>query len=324
MRNASKLRLLRTALVSIGLAAWAVENAHAQEFPTRPIKMVLATGPGTISDLIARTVSTKMSESLGQPIVLDHRPGAGNVVGFEFAAKQAPNGYTILLLTVSQLALMPVTVKDLRFDAMRDLPPFIGLAEGRSFLIANAKFAPKSFHEMVEYAKANPGKVRYSSVGASVQLPVEAIRDRHGLNMLHVPYSKPQEGYLAIATGEVDMGIVSEANVISFGERIRILALSGAQRSPKYPNAPTFTEVGFPLLQGFKFSLNAPRGVPQPILNKLSSAASYSLKQADIIAQLRKLDLDIVGQPADEATKELAALGKFFGELASKIGMKPQ
>lgn len=310
--------------LSVGLVFFLAGASQGQDFPARPVKMVLATAPGSNSDLIARAFIPKMSENLGQPVVLDYRVGGGNIIGFEYAAKQVPDGYSILLLTVSQLALMPATVKDLKFDALRDLPPFIGLVEGRAFLVANAKLSARSFQEMVEYAKANPGKLSYASAGASLRLPIEAIKEKFGLDILHVPYSKSPEGYLAIATGEVQMGMVTEGSVVAFGDRIKVLALSGAQRAAKYPSIPTFAEVGFPLLQGFTYSLNAPRGTPQPVLNKLASAASGALKHPEVTSQLRKLDLDILDQPADEAIKNLADLARFFGELAPKVGIKPQ
>lgn len=299
-------------------------TATAQDFPTKPIKLVVPTAVGSTTDLIARSLIPEMSKYLRQSIVPDYKVGAGNIIGFEYAAKQAPDGYTMLIITVSQLALAPVTVKDLRFDALKDLPPVIGFGESRAYLSAPVRLPVKTFQEFVQYAKSNPGKLSFFSAGASQQLPIEAIKQRLGLDILHVPYKASTAGHLAIATGEVDLGMSNEASIIAFGGKLKILAVSGAKRQPKFPDVPTFAEIGFPEIPGYSYSLNVPRGTPGHVVEKLYLAASQASRNPEVITQMNNLQIEMVDQRPEVAARDLAAMGKYFAELAPKVGMLPQ
>ena len=296
----------------------------AQDYPTKPIKVVIPNAPGTVADLMLRIMGPEMSKHLGQPIIVENKPGANQLIGYDYVAKQPPDGYTLVTVSVGTLAMMPMLVKDLRFDPLKDLPPIFGFMQGRLYLATSSEHPWKSFDELVAYAKANPGKLNYGSNSAATRVPTEMVLQQRGVSAVHIPYPSSAAYNKAMASGELHMGILGPGDVATLGERIRILAVTGSKRSALHRNVPTFAELGFPQIPGAIFSLNGPAGLPPQVASKLFHAASQALLEPSVQAQFAKLHADIEIETSDVASKRLASVAKVYGDVIQKVGLKPE
>lgn len=317
--------MLRFILSMATLAALLSTNAGAQEFPSKPIRYIVPYSPGTGQDIIARVLAPEMSKTLGQALVVENRTGANTLIGYEYVAKQVPaDGYTIAAVLVTDLATLPVTAKELRFDPVKDLPPIIGLAEGR-FVIGSASDQPwKSFAEMVTNIRANPGKLNYGSASVIGRLSMEAVLRDAELNVVFVPYANGAAYVKALITGEVQMGFIAAVAAKTQGDKYRVLAITGEQRDPAMGNVPTFSELGYPQLRGLSHSINAPAGIPKVAFDKLYAAAAKALKEPEVRTRLSNLQLEIAEQSPELATKRFADEARYLADVARKAGIQPQ
>ena len=327
--RASLKRTARMALAALAaLAAACLFGAavvHAQDYPTKPIRYVVPNTPGVIVDIVARVMAAEMTKTLGQPMVVENKPGGNYVVGFEYVAKQAPaDGYTVVSVLVPSMAILPVTARGLSFDPLRDLPPVIGIAEGKYVFGVGAAQPWKTLAELAAAAKAAPGKFNFGESSPPVYLLAELLLSGVGASVTHIPYSSGG-GYLgALIAGEVQMGFVGEGSAIGFGEKFRVLGVTGTNRSPAYPNVPTFRELGHPSIPGLSLSLNVRAGTPKAATDRLAAAAQKALQTPEVKAQFAKLQLEVTGQSADVAAKALADEAKMYSDVAARIGFKPQ
>ncbi len=313
------------------LAVWCIAfmlgagPAMAQSYPAKPIRYIVPYGPGATLDTVARTMAPEMSKVLGQPVIVENKPGANAIIGLEFVAKQSPaDGYTVTIAAVAGLATLPLTVKNLRFDPLLDLPPVIGLVEGAYVLGTSAKHSWRNFEEFAANAKANPGKLNYGASSTAVRLLSEALIRAAGLNIVYIPYKEGGAYIASVAGGEVQMGFMSEGSAIGLGERFRALAVTGAARRPSFPAAPTFAELGHPQLRGVAYSLNVAAGTPKAIIDRLNAAATQALAQPGVKAQYAKMRLTIVGDSPEAAAKFLADLAKTYADIARSAGIEAQ
>lgn len=316
----------RFVLLSVAVAAGLFSaGAAPQDFPSKPIRIIAPNTPGNITDLIARIVAPEMTKSLGQPFIVEYKPGAGGVIGYEYVAKQVPaDGYTILMGCVPCLAILPATVKDLRFDPLTDIPAVIGLANTRIFFATPSTMPWKNINEMVAYVKANPGKLNFGSSAVITRLYTEAVLKQFNLSVLHVPYPATGPFVQALSTGEVHMGFVGDTTVVGMGDKLRILAVSGEQRQAPYLDIPIFSELNLPL-QSVWYTFNVRAGTPRPVLDRLYASASAALRQPDVKAQIAKLRLDVLeGGTPELAANRLAEQGKLYSEIARGIGIRAE
>ena len=313
------------ALGAATLTALPATDVAAQEYPSRPIRYIVPNTPGVIVDIVARVMAAEMSKTLGQPMVVENKPGGNYVVGFEHVAKQAPaDGYTVVSVLVPSMAILPVTAKNLAFDPLKDLPPVIGVAEGRYVFGVGANQPWKTMAELAAAAKAAPGKFNFGESSPPVYLLAEFLLSGLGVNVTHIPYSSGG-GYLnALISGEVQMGFVGEGSAIGFGEKFRVLGVTGANRSPAYPNVPTFRELGHPAIPGLSLSINVRAGTPKAATDRLFASAQKALQSPEVKAQFAKLQLEVTGVPGDAAAKALADEAKMYSDVASRIGFKAQ
>ena len=305
--------------------AFGFGTAHAQAYPDRPIRMIVANTPGTVADTLGRLMAAEMSKTLGQPIVVENKPGASAIIGLEYVVNQKPpDGYLLVSTAVSALASLPVTVKELRFDPLKDLPPFIGLVEG-PYVFGSPTAAPwKDFGEFVAYAKDHPRQLNYGAPAPTVQLPIEALIRAIGLDIVHVPYKGGGPYMQAIIANEVQMGLIPESAARTFGERFRPLAVTGDQRLAAFPQVPTFKELGYPQIRGLAYSLNVPANAPKAAVDKLHAAASRALHDPEVKARIEKMGFSVTDQPPEVASKALAEEARFLADVARKIGLEPQ
>jgi tripartite-type tricarboxylate transporter receptor subunit TctC len=266
-----------------------------------------------------------MPKTLGQPVVVENKPGAAEVVGYEFVAKQVPaDGYTIALGTVSSLALMPVIMKELRFDPLKDLPPIIGLTEGRLILTTPINAPWKSFKEMLERVKAAPGKYNFGAGTPSSRFPMLIAMQQLGMDIVFIPYSTGGPYVQGLLAGDVQMGFLGMNSGIVYKDKLRVLAVTGTERRAPYQDVPTFMEVGLPQIHGLSHMLNVPVGTPRVAIDKLHASAIQAAKLPAVQSQLEKLGLDVRIRSADEANKYMQDEARSYVESAKRAGIRPE
>ena len=310
------IRLLLAASLCLGGALLRADPAAAQAYPDRPIKVIVPFPAGGPTDGMARIIADRLGTVLGQSIVIENKGGgAGGSIGAKFVAASDPDGYTILITPGGSLTTGPAVHKNIGYDPVKVFVPVAQLIETPLVVSVHPSLPVKTMAELVTYAKANPGKVSWGSQGFGVapHLLIELFKLETGVNVVHVPYRGTAPMLSAILAGEVQ--VVADPMTTSLvhieAEKLRAIAIAGAERTPKLPNVPTVVEAGFPKLQSpFWLGVVAPAGTPQPIIEKLNTAFRESLKPADTRALLAKLGADIkIGTPqafGDMLAKELA------------------
>ena len=302
--------------------------ASAQDFPSRPIRIVVAQAPGGINDILARIMAPAMARSLGQPVLVENRPGAGGLVGAEYVAKQMPaDGYTLAFGNPSY-ATFQAFVKEMRFDVSRDLPPITILAEGVALLMAGNGVPFSGFSEMETYARSNPGRLNMGVPGVQSQpsLHTEAINQKRGVRISVIPYKGSGEINPALISNQIQLAWYSEGQAITdvAAHGLKVLAVTGERRIQAFPNVPTFVELGIPEVLGFWLSLHARGETPKPIVDKLYGAVAVALQQADVRELFQKNRLYAVGATPEASAKRLAEITRVYTELAKKAGIEPQ
>jgi tripartite-type tricarboxylate transporter receptor subunit TctC len=315
---------IRRRLIALAVVLLAIAPAVAQDFPSKPIRFIVPSTPGSSVDIVGRVMAPEMTKLLGQAIVVENRPGAANLIGFEYVASQVPkDGYTLAVASTNSLAILPLTVKDMRFDPVQDLPPLIGVGESRLLFGSAPQLPWKNFAELIAYGKANPGKLNHGASASISRLPTEIILRTHGIQSVYINYPTVGPYVTALRTADVHVGVFSDAQYVSLGDKFRILAVTGERRHADLPDVPTFKEVGFPQVGGQKFSLHAPLGVPSSVLAKLQAAAAKTLALAEVKAQLAKIGIEVANEGPELAAKGFADIAKLYTSIAKDIGYKP-
>ena len=298
---------VRAAVGFLAACLIAPGSALGQTYPTKTIRVVVGSVPGGSQDIVARGVSPEMAKNLGQPVIVDNRPGDGGNIAFEHVAKQAAaDGYTLAVSTSPVLATAPLLNKELRYDPWTDLPPFAGLAESRYTMISGSSYPWKTLKELVAYSEANPGKVNYGYTSMFTLLLLNVISPNIYSNSVKVPYSGSTAYLRAVMSQEVHSAILLEADTPAGSDKIRILALSGDNRSVKFPDVPTFAELGFPKVPNALLLMNVRAGTPRPIVDRLSTAATRAVQNPELRAAWAKTQLEPVSYTPDEAVARLA------------------
>lgn len=318
---------VRHALSLLGAAVLGVctVGAAAQDYPNRPVRLVVANSPGAFADLVARLVGPELAKQLNQPVVVENRPGAANLIGYEYVAKRVPaDGYTLVAAVASELATYPVTVKELNFDPVRDLPAIVGIAESRLVMGSGAAQPWQNFQELVTYAKANPGKLNAASSAALTRLLTAAVVQRLGLDVVDVPYNGGGPMFQSLLAGQSHFGFVGESTAIPNAEKFRVLAATGKSRRPPFMNVPTFAELGVPQIPGLFLSLNGPVGIPKPIIERIGSSTQKVLLQPEMKERFGKLSLTVVEDPPETAAARVPEEARLYAEIAKNAGMQPK
>jgi tripartite-type tricarboxylate transporter receptor subunit TctC len=308
-------------LLAAGAATFAVLSApmaHAQAYPTKPIKIITPVPPGGPSDIVARLYGQKLTEKWGQPVIIENRPGGNGVIAAELAAKSAPDGYTLFQTIDFVLTMNQAMYAHLLYDPVKSFAPVSLLTTQVSQISTNPKFPAKSLKDVVEYAKANPGKINfgYSVINGLVLL--EQFKAMAGIEVTNVPYKGASAIIPALLAGDIDMDvseIPTHAPHIKAG-RMRGLATTGPSRSATLPDVPTVAEAGYPGLDGtFWFGLVAPAGTPKAIVDKLNAELNTILRLPEIRERLAASGMD----SAPSTPEQFAALIKADSEKWSKV-----
>ena len=292
--------------------------AQAQAFPTRPITLVVPFAAGGSTDIVARIVGQKMSEILGQTVVIENRAGAGGSVGGTAVAKSAPDGYTILMGTISTHAINPAVLKNPQTDPVKDFAPIALLVDVPSVLVVTNDFPAKNVKEVIEVLKANPEKYSYASSGVATpqHLGGELFKTMTGTKMQHIPYRGGGPALQDVVSGKVAMifdNLPSSAEMIRAG-KVRAIGITVLKRSPAFPDMPTIDESGLPGFVNYSWNaLFAPANTPKDVIAKLNAAANKAVKDPVVEKKLADLSAVAVGSTPEElgehVKKELAKWG---------------
>jgi tripartite-type tricarboxylate transporter receptor subunit TctC len=292
-------------ILAVVLLALPLDDAMAQAYPARPVHVIIPWPPGGLVDVLGRVVAEKLQASLGQPFIIENRPGAGGVIGADLAAKAAPDGYT-LLLTTSALNMNAALPSKLPFDVLKDFDPIVVAATAPSILVVRPDLPVHNVRELIALAKAQPGKLTYASAGngTPAHLSAELFKTMTGTDMLHVPYKGAPPAMVDQLAGRVDFHFANATVALPYVKagRIRALAVTSATRSPLVPDIPTMAEAGVP---GFEASqwigFLAPHGTPPDVIERVATAVDQALAHEDVKAALAKQGMDVDGKSTPQA-----------------------
>ena len=305
---AQRVLMIAGAIVGASLLIGAmVAPLGAQSYPNKPIRLIVRFPPGGGDDTTARIIGPKLAERLGQPVVIENRPGAGGNVGTEFAAKSRPDGYTIVLVSPS-LSTSPSLYKKLNYDPVKDLAPIALAAQNHYAVLVRPSLPVNSLKEFVEYAKANPGKLNYGSsgIGAATHLACELLAILAKINIVHVAYKGAGDALIALMGGEVDMQILGPSVVLPQIQagKVRALAVLSSERLPSLPNVPTAKEAGIDNYEvTIWYGILAPAGTPRDIINRLNAEWTKSAKTPETIDMMNKIGLEPLSSTPEEYSK---------------------
>ncbi|MBI1736420.1 MAG: tripartite tricarboxylate transporter substrate binding protein [Candidatus Rokubacteria bacterium] len=298
----------------------------AQTYPAKPVRLIVPFAPGGSNDIMARLVGQKLGERLGQPFVVDNRPGASGIIGTDAAAKAAPDGYTVLMMSLT-LAVNPSLYAKLPYDTEKDLLPVSLVASAPLMLVVNPSIPARTLPEFLAYARANPDKLNFGSGGAGTtpHLAGEMVKSMAGLKVTHVPYKGGGPALADLVGGQIQFMLENIPSTLPFvkGGRLRALAVTGAKRSPLVPDLPTLDEAG---LKGFEIvgwnGLFVPAGTPPPLVAKLHTETVKVLALPDVKERLATLGADGVGSSPEEFTAFVRAELRKWAKVVKEAGIK--
>jgi tripartite-type tricarboxylate transporter receptor subunit TctC len=313
--------------VLVASAALAAAPALAQSWPTRPVRVIVPYPPGGGNDNLARIFAQKLGERLGQPFVVENKPGAGTLIGSEAAAKSAPDGHTLLLSSIVTHALAPALYPKIPYDPLRDFVAVTTLAVAPTVLVVNPAFPAKSVQEIVTLARANPGKYTFPSGGngTTPHISGEIFKAMTGTDLLHVPYKGGGPALADLIGGQVNMMFDTAASAMPHvrSGKLRAIAIATPKRHPEFPDVPTFAEQGLPDYSiNSWYSLHAPAGTPRDVVNRLHAEVVEVLKMPDVVERLKTLNADPGGMPPAEFDAFVRAELQRYGDVIRKAGIK--
>jgi tripartite-type tricarboxylate transporter receptor subunit TctC len=322
MTTAQNLKSL--AVLAVLAAAFA---AQAQPYPTKAVKIIAPFAPGGGSDFIARAVAQKLSQRLGQPVIVDNRPGAGGNIGTEQGIKSAPDGYTLTLVAASY-SVNPALYK-LTFDPVNDMVPVIQLSQGPYIVAVHPSVPVNTLKELIEYAKKNPEKLSYASsgLGGHVHLATAVMADMAGSKMAHIPYKGSGPALSDTIAGNTQVILGSVATTLQYVKsgRLRALAVTTATRNSALPDVPTVAEAGVPGYQVLAWhGLIAPKGTPKAIVEQLNKEANAVLTSKEVIDMLSTDGLTPAGGPPENLVKLIVGDISRWKDIVAKSGIKAE
>jgi len=315
-------------VISAVLALAAINPALAQRgYPDRPIKLVVGFPPGTAADIIARIVAPKLGDGLGQPIVVDNKPGAGSNIGAELVARAAPDGYTLLMATNSTHSANPFLFKSLSYDPVRDFAPVARAGSYVFMLVVNKDLPAKTLGELVAYAKANPGKLTYASGNTTGIVAGETLKNRAGIDVLQVPYKSTPPALNDVIGGRVSMMFIDLAPGLEHvrAGTLRALAVTTKERSALLPDLPSLHEAGIPGYDVTSWAgLFAPAGTPGEIVTHLNDEVRKIIADPDAKAKIAVTGFDAFSGPPETLAAFVQSELATWGKLIKDAGIEPQ
>jgi tripartite-type tricarboxylate transporter receptor subunit TctC len=316
--------------VLVGLLLMAVAaQANAQSFPNRPIRLIVPLAPGGAADIVGRLLQAPLERALGQPIIIENKPGASGTLGTDMVAKSPPDGHTLGLSMATQTTVNPAVTTSMPYDTEKDLSPVILIGKNPMMFLINADVPARTIGEFVALAKANPDKFNYASPGAASQahLVVAMWSKLAGIQIQHVPYKGGSPAILSAVAGETQLTVMSSllaAPHVASG-KLRALATGNLTRDPQFPDVPTMAELGYPDVEAVTWvGLYAPAGTPREIVARLNSEIARIVRQPEIKAKLDQQGLLLAAGPPEELGKLIAVEIKRWTAVArdNNIGVE--
>ena len=323
--------MIRRAFVVALLLACALPGPGLAQapWPTKPVRIVVAYPPGGSTDIAARLLAERLGKALGQQVIVDNRGGAGGTIGALSVVRADPDGYTLLLAASPEVSIAPTTMKSMSYDPVKDLQPITLVGQVPFFLVANPQFPPNTLGELIAYAKANPGKVNYSSYGnnTSNHLVGELFKATAGIDTVHVPYKGSGPSIIDLIAGQVQYTFDTPAatlNQVRAG-KLKAIAVATPERLANAPGVPTMAESGLPgFIGGTWFGLLAPARTPKPIIDRLHAETAALLNGPELRRAFEERDIIPGGNTPEEFGRFIAAEVGKWKTLAARIGLQPE
>jgi tripartite-type tricarboxylate transporter receptor subunit TctC len=294
---------LRTALCATLACALFAPVLAQETFPGKPVRIIVGFAAGGGNDIIVRVLAPKMSEGLGQPVIIENKPGAQNIIAAEYVAKAAPDGYTLLMGPSGAMTMNPAIYSKLPYSPLRDFIPISMIGDFPLLLVVSDTLPVKSVKELIDYARANPAAVNYSASAAPFQLAAELFNQKTGTKFAYIPYKSSGESVNAVMSGQVTITITDPPPVIGpiKGGRVRALAVTASKRDPAWPEVPTLAEAGGPDVEIRLFTgFHAPAGTPRAIVDRLQQEVARVVKIPEIRERLDQMAIVPSGNTSEE------------------------
>jgi len=322
-RSIMRASAIALCLIGAGIAA----TVHAQSsYPNKPIRLVSPYAPGGGTDILARLIGQKLSEAIGQPVVVENRPGAGGTIGTEIVSKTAPDGYTIMIASPSPIVVAPHLQKKLGYDPLKDLAPITMIAVVPAVLIVHPSLPVRSVKELVALAKARPGQLTFSSSGngGTGHLAGEMLKSMTGTDMLHVPYKGTGPATTAVLSGEVSLSFGNIMSTLPYvkSARLRGIAVTTPARSPVLPDVPAVAETLPGYSAGPWYGVLAPAGLSAPVAERLHQEIVKILRSPEVGKVLKSEGADPVGNTPAEFATQLRAETERWGRVVQQTKMR--
>jgi tripartite-type tricarboxylate transporter receptor subunit TctC len=306
----------------LGLAAGA---AQAQSYPDKPIRIIVGYAAGGGNDIIVRVMQPEMQRGLGQPVIIENKPGAQSIIAAETVARSAPDGYTLLMGPSGPMTINPATYSKLPYDAQRDFTPISMICEFPLLVTVDAKLPIRSVKELIAYAKANPGKANYASSAGIFQISTEMFNQRTGSKFVMIPYKSSGESVQALISGNVALTIVDPppaTGPLKAGT-IRALAVTSSKRHPSWPDLPTMAEAGVPDMEVPVWTaFFAPAKTPPAIIARLQKEIARAVQTAEVKERFGQMGLDPVGGTSEELARRVRTDIEKWSAVAKAANIK--
>ena len=314
-------------LAALALTLSIAAPGGAQTWPDRPLKFIVSAPAGSSLDVLARTISDKLKDRLGQPVVVEDRPAAGGTVATDFVAKSPPDGYTMVISFNGPLAFGPHLYAKLPYDPLKDLAPVIITSSQPNVLAVNAALPIKSVKELVDYAKANPGKLNFASVGngSSSQLTMELLKSTAGIELVHVPFNGSPPAVTATIQGETQMlfAVMQPLQAQIQAGKLRAIAVTTAKRFPLLPDLPTIAEAGYPGFEALAWNgILVAAGTPRPIIMRLNTEINAILKDPAVKSALNAQGFELVGGTPEDFGNLIKSESDKWAPIIKKVGVR--
>lgn len=321
-------RVLRLVAALAAVLA-AAPAAHAQAWPVKPVRWIVPYTPGGITDTVTRLVTQKVSEGIGQPIVVENRPGANSIVGADLVAKAAPDGYTFLTVIAAHAANATLYAGRLPFDPVKSFAPVSLAASAPLILTVSNAFPPQDVRELVAYAKTNPGKVSFGSsgIGAAAHLTTELLKQTAGIDMVHVPYKGTAPALQGVMANDIQVLVDVPSSMMPHvrSGKVRALGMFSKARIAGAPEVPTLPEAGGPPIESATWvAFLAPAGTPREVVTRVSQEAAKAVNAPDLREKLVQMGIDPVGNSPGELAQFLADEIAKWAKVINTAGVKAE
>jgi tripartite-type tricarboxylate transporter receptor subunit TctC len=315
-------------LAAVCFAFAFIATAFAQPYPSKPIRIVVPYPPGGFNDTLGRTLAAKFTEAWGQPAVVENKPGANTVIGTDFVAKAAPDGYTLLIVAFP-FAVTPSLLKNMPYDTVKDFAPIAWAAVSPNALVVNPSLPVKNVAELIALAKAKPGTLSYASTGngSSNHISMELFKSLAGVDIVHIPYKGSGPAVTDLLGGQVQLMFDNAPNVMPHVKagKLRALGMSSAKRSSFAPDIPTVAEAGVP---GYEvavwFGVVAPAGTPREIVQKLNAEVLRILAMPDVRERFQSQGVEPVGSTPEQFGEHIKSQMAKWGKVVQDAGVKAE